>query len=98
MVRPEAGLVRINGLLTLSWSSTMYQNLGLVRTHSPQTVPGPLGALSLREFMLWLLTLNRAHTSLRVTQEREMSQDNVHIKTEFVFGAEYASLPKLGFE
>ena len=78
------------------WST----DLELVQDYlpKPRTGPGPLGALSLRESMLWLLTLNRAHTSLRVTQEREMSQDNVHIKTEFVFGAEYASIPKLGFE
>ena len=50
--------------------------------------PGPLDVLSLQESMFWLLTHNRAHTSLRVTQEREMSEDNTHIKTEFVFGAE----------
>ena len=48
--------------------------------------------------MFWLLTYNRAHTSLRVTQEREMSHDGTHIKTEYVFGAEYASLAKLGYE
>ena len=46
--------------------------------------------------MYWLLTYNRAHTSLRVTQERETSHDTARIKTEYVFGAEYASLPKLG--
>ena len=40
--------------------------------------------------MFWLLTYSRAHTSLRVTQEREMSHDSTYIKTEFVFGAEYA--------
>ena len=48
--------------------------------------------------MFWLLTYDRAHTSLRVTQEREMSHDGTHIKTEYVFGAEYASLAKLSYE
>ena len=48
--------------------------------------------------MLWLLTYDRAHTSLRDTQERETSHDTACVKTEDGFGAEYASLPRLGYE